>query len=190
MITALQKNKGSHDIGYPYLNNTTNACTKQRFGRTKFKEQMQDIYISLLDDVAFIRNALYNPRNLPKDMPALIKLVELLKRKYDDFAKSPYGDVALFHINNLEEELADMRIKFYKYYFRDKEKPVTIEALNKQAANFAMEQLMPQLEPKGYKIQNIVDVRVEEPIAGVSTKKHQGKEFIWTSEGWIEKREG
>jgi len=183
------KNKGSHDIGYPYMNNTTNTCTKQRFGHAKFKKQMQDIYLSLLDDVAFIRNALENPLNQPKDMPALIKLVEMLKLKYDDFSKSAYVDVATFHINNLEEELSNMTIKFYKYYFRDIEKPITIEALSKQSANHAIEQLMPQLEAKGYKIQNIIDVRVEQPIQGVSTKKHNGKNFIWTTEGWLEQRE-
>jgi hypothetical protein len=53
-----------------------------------------------------------------------------------------------------------------------------------------LESLMPKLEAKGYKLQNLADVRVETPIVGVSRKKNDGKNFIWTAEGWIEYREG
>jgi hypothetical protein len=40
----------------------------------------------------------------------------------------------------------------------------------------------------------LVDVRVETPIVGISTRKRKGNEFIWvgkeyTSDGWLEKDE-
>jgi hypothetical protein len=40
----------------------------------------------------------------------------------------------------------------------------------------------------------LVDVRVETPIVGISTRKRKGNEFIWvgkeyTSDGWLEKEE-
>lgn len=40
----------------------------------------------------------------------------------------------------------------------------------------------------------LVDVRVETPIVGISTRKRKGNEFIWvgkeyTSDGWLEKQE-
>ena len=40
----------------------------------------------------------------------------------------------------------------------------------------------------------LVDVRVETPIVGISTRKRKGKEFVWvgkeyTSDGWLEKQE-
>ena len=40
----------------------------------------------------------------------------------------------------------------------------------------------------------LLDVRVETPIVGISTRKRKGKEFVWvgkeyTSDGWLEKEE-
>jgi hypothetical protein len=40
----------------------------------------------------------------------------------------------------------------------------------------------------------LVDVRVETPIVGISTRKRKGKELVWvgkeyTSDGWLEKEE-
>ena len=40
----------------------------------------------------------------------------------------------------------------------------------------------------------LLDVRVETPIVGISTRKRKGKEFVWvgkeyTSDGWLEKQE-
>jgi hypothetical protein len=40
----------------------------------------------------------------------------------------------------------------------------------------------------------LVDVRVETPIVGISTRKRKGNELIWvgkeyTSDGWLEKQE-
>ena len=40
----------------------------------------------------------------------------------------------------------------------------------------------------------LVDVRVETPIAGISTRKRKGNDFVWvgkeyTRDGWLEKEE-
>ena len=188
MLTSLIKNWGGYDHNRPSVNNTTNDTAKQRFGHSKGNINMEQTYIELLHDVEFICNAFRNPLNQPKDLPALAKLVELLKIKYQDVLEGSYAKVFEFHLNSLRQELKEMSIKFYRYYFNDQEKPITIEAISKQAANHALENLMPQLLEKGYNLQNLIDVKVETPIAGVSTKRHQGKSFIWSTEGWIEKR--
>lgn len=188
MLNIFNKNWGGYDHNRPSVNNTTNHTAKQRFGLAKVTINMEQTYIELLHDVEFICNAFRNPLNQPKDLPALAKLVELLKVKYADMLDSTYASVLDFHLNALREELKNMSIKFYRYYFKEKEKPITIEAISKQAANHALENLMPQLKQKGYLLENLLDVKVETPIVGVSVKKHKGKDFIWTTEGWIEKR--
>lgn len=188
MLTIFNKSWGGNDHYRPSVNNTTNDTAKQRFGLAKVTINMEQTYLELLHDVEFICNALRNPLNQPKDLPALAKLVELLNQKYADILEGSFSKVLEFHLNSLRAELKDMSIKFYRYYFKDKEKPVTIEAISKQAANHALESLMPKLKDKGYSLENLLDVKVETPIEGVSTKKNQGKNFIWTTEGWIEKR--
>jgi hypothetical protein len=182
------KSRGEYDHTHPHVNNTTNICTKQRFGHAKFMKIIEENYLLFLHDTEFICTAFRNPHNQPKDLPALGRLVELLKRKYANSLKGAYAEIINFHIEALQNELADMSIKFYKYYFHEVEKPVIIEAITKEAANYALEQLMPQLEAKGYKLKNLADMRVETPIVGVSKKKHNGKNFVWTPEGWIEDR--
>jgi|694.fasta_scaffold12565_1 hypothetical protein len=185
MIASLLKWKGGHDLGHPPMNNTTNA-QKQRFGQNKFMAEMEVTYIDFLKDCKFVETAIQNPNNLPKDLPALVNLVNLLEKKYNHITAEPFVDVLQFHLNAIRQELSEMSIKFYKFYFSDQSKPVTIEAVSKQAAYHGLEQIMPNIEEHGYQIQNLVDVKVESPIVGVSKKKHKGKTFIWTPEGWLE----
>ena len=148
--------------------------------------ELQAAYLNFLEDCKFVEKAIHNPCNLPKDLPALVNLVNLLEKKYNHITAEPFVNVLQFHTNAIRQELTDMSIKFYKFYFNDKEKPVTIEAISKQAAYHGLEQIMPNITEHGYELQNLVDVKVENPIVGVSKKKHKGKEFIWTPEGWIE----
>jgi len=187
MITTILKAKGSHDLGYLSVNNTTNA-TKQRFGQNKFMLQLEDTFIEYLKDCKFVEGAIRNPHNQPKDLPALIRLVNNLENKYAHISSESFGLMLQISLNAIRQELADMSIKFYKFYFNDKEKPITIEAISKASAYHHLEQIMPNLTEQGYLLQNLVDVKVENPIVGVSKKKHQGKNFIWTIEGWLEDR--
>jgi hypothetical protein len=183
--------RGGYDHNHPPVNNTTNFFhNKQKFGQPKSTNKMQELNISFLHDVEYICTALRNPLNQPKDLPALTKLVELLKLKYKDLFNTAYVEVLTFHINLIEDELKTMSIKLYRYYFHGKEKPITIEAISKYAADYAMMQLIPKIEAKGYYRENLRDVKVETPVAGVSTKKVDGKILVWTTDGgWIEKRE-
>ena len=86
-----------------------------------------------------------------------------------------------------------MKIRFYKYYFIGLEKPVIMEAESKQDAD----QMLVELKYKSQTpidIKRLVDVRVETPIVGISTRKRKGIDYVWvgreyTSNGWLEKEE-
>lgn len=86
-----------------------------------------------------------------------------------------------------------MKTRFYKYYFLGLEKPVIMEAENKNKAD----EMLVELQYKSntpIDISRLIDVRVETPIVGISTRKRKGNEFVWvgkeyTSDGWILKEE-
>ena len=68
-----------------------------------------------------------------------------------------------------------------------------MEAENKNDAD----QMLVELQYKSQTsidFNKLLDVRVETPIVGISTRKRKGNEFIWvgkeyTSDGWLEKEE-
>ena len=68
-----------------------------------------------------------------------------------------------------------------------------MEAENKNDAD----QMLVELQYKSQTsidFNKLLDVRVETPIVGISTRKRKGNEFIWvgkeyTSDGWLEKQE-
>lgn len=187
MIANLLKAKGSHDQGYLSMNNTTNA-ERQRFGQNKFMRDLENTYQAFLEDCKFVEKSVQNKHNLPKDIPALVRLVNNLENKYNHITTEPFSFVLQISLNAIRQELSQMSIKFYKFYFNEVEKPVTIEAVSKNAAYFHLEKILPEIEEFGYFLQNLVDVKVETPVVGVSKKKHKGKNFVWTSEGWLEDR--
>lgn len=86
-----------------------------------------------------------------------------------------------------------MKTRFYKYFFLGVDKPIIMEAENKNDAD----QMLVELQYKSQTsidFNKLVDVRVETPIVGISTRKRKGKEFVWvskeyTSDGWLEKEE-
>ena len=86
-----------------------------------------------------------------------------------------------------------MKTRFYKYYFLGLEKPVIMEAENKNEAD----KMLVELQYKSntpIDINRLIDVRVETPIVGISTRKRKGNEFVWvgkeyTSDGWLLKEE-
>ncbi len=85
------------------------------------------------------------------------------------------------------------KTKFYKYYFRGMEKPLTMEAEDKQTAD----QMLVQLSIKSkvrMKTADLIDVRIEMPLFGITTKKRSGIDYVWvgkdkTSDGWLELEE-
>ncbi len=83
-----------------------------------------------------------------------------------------------------------MNTKFYKYYFRNLDKPLTMEAEDKKTAD----QMLVQLSIKSkvrMKTADLIDIRIETPLFGITTKTRNDIEWVWvgkekTSDGWLE----
>jgi peptide deformylase len=81
------------------------------------------------------------------------------------------------------------KIRFYKYYFRGVDKPVIMEAETKAIADQMMQQLKENTSVN-ISAKDLIDVRVETPIVGISKRKRHNKEYVWvgnefTSDGWL-----
>jgi hypothetical protein len=81
------------------------------------------------------------------------------------------------------------KIRFYKYYFTGKDKPVIMEAEDRISADKMMQQLKLNTNVN-LSAKDLIDIRVETPIIGISKRKRHNKEFIWvgtefTSDGWL-----
>jgi len=74
----------------------------------------------------------------------------------------------------------------YKFFFKDIEKPITIEAPDKFIAKQKLETVCddPKYYNHGYRIQNIVNETTEELISGVSEKIVQGIKHTWNGMAW------
>lgn len=80
-------------------------------------------------------------------------------------------------------------IRFYNYYFHQVEKPITIEARNKQEARMIMKEIIEKLSDK-YRESKIVGETIVIPLLGVSEKMVKGVKYIWVGEsksknGWL-----
>ena len=80
-------------------------------------------------------------------------------------------------------------VRFYNYYFHGVEKPITIEANNKQEARELMKKIITQLSDK-YRESKIVGETVTIPLLGVSEKTVKGVKYIWvgmtkSKSGWL-----
>jgi hypothetical protein len=81
------------------------------------------------------------------------------------------------------------KIRFYKYYFKGIDKPVIMEAESRDVADRMMQQLK-QSTTANISAKDLIDVRVETPIAGISKRKRQNQSYVWvgkefTSDGWL-----
>ena len=81
------------------------------------------------------------------------------------------------------------KIRFYKYYFTGVDKPVIMEAENKQVADQMMQQLK-ENTTVNLSAKNLIDIRVETPIIGISKRKRHNQDYVWvgnefTSDGWL-----
>ena len=81
------------------------------------------------------------------------------------------------------------KIRFYKYYFTGKDKPVIMEAEDRITADKMMQQLKLNTNVE-LSAKDLIDIRVETPITGISKRKRHNKEFVWvgkefTSDGWL-----
>ena len=85
------------------------------------------------------------------------------------------------------------KTRFYKYYFREVDKPIIMEAENRDTADDMLRELSrkPKVDIDFKKLQ---DIRVETPIIGISTKNRKGIDYTWvgkehSSNGWMETEE-
>jgi hypothetical protein len=81
------------------------------------------------------------------------------------------------------------KIRFYKYYFTGKDKPVIMEAENRITADQMMQQLK-QNTTANLSAKDLIDIRVETPIIGISKRKRHNQDYVWvgnefTSDGWL-----
>lgn len=81
------------------------------------------------------------------------------------------------------------KIRFYKYYFTGKDKPVIMEAENRITADQMMQQLK-QNTTVNLSAKDLIDIRVETPIIGISKRKRHNQDYVWvgnefTSDGWL-----
>jgi len=81
------------------------------------------------------------------------------------------------------------KIRFYKYYFTGKEKPVIMEAEDRITADKMMQQLKQNISVT-LSAKDLIDIRVETPIVGISKRKRHNQEYVWvgkefTSDGWL-----
>jgi peptide deformylase len=81
------------------------------------------------------------------------------------------------------------KIRFYKYYFLGVDKPVIMEAEDRLTADQMMQKLKENTSVN-LSAKNLIDIRVETPIVGISKRKRHNKEYVWvgnefTSDGWL-----
>jgi hypothetical protein len=81
------------------------------------------------------------------------------------------------------------KIRFYKYFFLGVDKPVIMEAENRLSADQMMQQLKQNTTAK-LSAKDLIDIRVETPIVGISKRKRHNQEYVWvgtdfTSDGWL-----
>jgi len=81
------------------------------------------------------------------------------------------------------------KIRFYKYYFTGKDKPVIMEAEDRISADKMMQQLKINTNVN-LSAKDLIDIRVETPIVGISKRKRHNQEYVWvgtdfTSDGWL-----
>jgi len=81
------------------------------------------------------------------------------------------------------------KIRFYKYYFTGKDKPVIMEAEDRISADKMMQQLKLNTNIN-LSAKDLIDIRVETPIVGISKRNRHNKEYVWvgtefTSDGWL-----
>lgn len=86
----------------------------------------------------------------------------------------------------------DNKFKLYKYIFEGIDKPVIIQARNRNQAREAIRRYVAQLAPQ-YQNFKIVGESVTVPAKGVSKKSENNKNYIWVGEskskdGWMEEK--
>lgn len=80
------------------------------------------------------------------------------------------------------------KIKFYQYFFKGKPKPVIMESVNREQADAMLQELMAVSGVA--QLPEIIDVKIEMPLKGVSKKVRNKQTYIWvgidkSQDGWM-----
>lgn len=81
------------------------------------------------------------------------------------------------------------KIKRYKYYFRQLDKPIVIEAISRKSADGILINLNVKMG-NWMNIKDLLDLRIETLVIGVSKKVMNKKNYIWVGlnsakNGWM-----
>ena len=85
------------------------------------------------------------------------------------------------------------KVKRYKYYFQQLEKPIVIEAISRKKADEILINLNIKMG-NWMNIKDLLDLRIETLVIGVSKKEMNKKKLIWvgtnnSKSGWMEEDE-
>ena len=85
------------------------------------------------------------------------------------------------------------KIKRYKYYFQQVDKPIVIEAISRKRADVILINLNAEMG-NWMNIKDLLDLRIETLVIGVSKKIMNKKNLIWvgtnnTKNGWMNEEE-
>lgn len=85
------------------------------------------------------------------------------------------------------------KVKRYKYYFQQFEKPIVIEAISRKKADEILIKLNIKMG-NWMNIKDLLDLRIETLVIGVSKKEMNKKKLIWvgtnnSNSGWMDEEE-
>jgi len=75
-------------------------------------------------------------------------------------------------------------MNLYRFYFHEKEKPISVEAMDRKSARIKLQEILPQLQDKGYFLDELLRETVEQLIDDVSEKIIKGKKHVWKENKW------
>lgn len=75
-------------------------------------------------------------------------------------------------------------MNLYRFYFIEKDKPISIEAHTRHGARIKLQEILPSIKDKGYFLEDLCRESVEELIEDVSTKIVNGKTLTWKNNKW------
>ena len=75
-------------------------------------------------------------------------------------------------------------MNLYRFYFIEKDKPISVEAKTRHAARIKLQEILPSIESKGYYLEDLCRESVEQLIEDVSTKTVNGKTLTWKNGKW------
>jgi hypothetical protein len=77
-------------------------------------------------------------------------------------------------------------MRLYHYYFEDMEKPITVQAANKELGRDMMLEKLQTLPD--YYNKKVVQETTSMPLEGITTVEINGVMMVWSKQGWIEKQ--